>query len=429
MVIVAPGSRGDVQPCVALGRGLSARGDRVRVLAAPGFRALVERHGLGFAPLSADPGELLGSAAGQAWTSGRRLAFLSGLREVLWPVLDRLLADVSAGAAGADLVLAPSLGFLGAHLGAHLGVPDVELHYQPSVPTRAFPHPLLPNAGRLGPWGRRLSFGVVDALAWQVLRPGIDRWRAETLGLPPAGRRGPRRGSPVLCGFSDAVVPRPPDWPDRVHVTGYWFLDAGESWRPDPRLRDFLAAGPPPVYVGFGSMRPADAERTFGVVRTALRRAGLRGLLGAGGDPGDDDLLCVADVPHAWLFPRTAAVVHHGGAGTTAAGLRAGVPALVCPLFSDQPYWGDRVFRLSAGPRPLPLKQIDADVLTARLRELTGNPLFRRGAQYVGARLRAEDGVARACSVLSPAREPGRRPTPGPAARPPPRRAPSGPPG
>ncbi|WP_410642613.1 glycosyltransferase [Amycolatopsis sp. lyj-346] len=397
VVIVAPGSRGDVQPCVALGRGLAAEGDRVRVLAAPGFRALVESHGLSFAPLSADPATILGSAAGQAWTAGRRRAFLSGMRAVLRPVLDRLLADVHAGAAGADLVLAPSLGFLGAHLGAHLGVPDVELHYQPSVPTRAFAHPLLPGAGRLGPWGRQLSFTAVDAVAWQVLRPEIDRWRVETLGLPPAGPRGPRRRSAVLCGFSDAVVPRPPDWPARVHVTGYWFLGAA-GYRADPRLRDFLAAGPPPVYVGFGSMRPADAEATFAVVRTALRRAGLRGILGAG--PDTDDLPTVGDVPHEWLFPRMAAVVHHGGAGTTAAGLRAGVPSLVCPVFSDQPYWGERVSRLSAGPKPLPLAQFDVDTLTARLRELTENPLFRRGAQYVAARLRGEDGVARACSVL-----------------------------
>lgn len=398
VVVIAPGSRGDVQPCVALGRGLAAAGDRVRVLASPGFRPLIEEHGLAFAPLSADPGEILGSAAGQAWTSGR--GFLSGLRETLRPVLDRLLADVHTGTAGAELVLAPTLGFLGTHVAAHLGVPGVELHYQPSVPTRAFPHPLVPWARRFGPWGRQLSFGAVDALAWQLLRSTVDRWRVGPLGLPAAGVRGPRRDSSVLCGFSEAVVPRPADWPARVHVTGYWFLDPPAGWRPDPRLRDFLAAGPPPVYVGFGSMRPAEAEQTFDVVRTALRRAGLRGLLGTDAEPSDD-ILPVHDVPHAWLFPRTAAVVHHGGAGTTAAALRAGVPSLVCPVFSDQPYWGDRVSRLSAGPRPLPLRDLTADALTARLRELTGNPLFRRGAQYVGARLRAEDGVARACSVLS----------------------------
>ncbi|MGW5721338.1 glycosyltransferase [Amycolatopsis sp. NPDC003865] len=389
VVVIAPGSRGDVHPCVALGRGLAADGDRVRILAAPAFEPLVTRHGLGFGPLSADPGEVLGSEAGKAWTAGGPLAFLTGLRDVLRPVLDRMLADVHAGTKTADLVLAPTLGFLG----THLPVPNVELHYQPSHPTRAFPHPLLPWAAKLGPWGRHLSFTAVDALAGYVLRPELDRWRAGTLGLP--GKR-PRRESPVLCGFSEAVVPRPPDWPARVHVTGYWFLGAEPGWRPDPRLRDFLAAGPPPVYVGFGSM---PAEGTFELIRTALRRAGLRGLV-AGAGPESDDLLTVADVPHEWLFPRTAAVVHHGGAGTTAAGLRAGVPALVCPVFSDQPYWGGRVYRLGAGPRPLPHKELTAESLTARLRELTANPLFRHGAQYVGARLRHEDGVAHACSVL-----------------------------
>ncbi len=396
-MIIAPGSRGDVQPCVALGRGLATDGDCVRILAAPRFRSLVERHGLTFAPLSADPAEILASAAGQAWTSPGK--FLSGLREVLRPVLAQLLADTHAGTTGADLILAPTLGFLGTHLAAHLDVPHAELHYQPSVPTRSFAHPLLPRAEHLGPWARQLSFRAVDALAWHLLGPEIDRWRTETLHLPAAGMRGPRRRSPVLCGFSSAVVPRPPDWPAHVHVTGYWFLDQG-PWHPDARLRDFLAAGPPPVYVGFGSMRPAEAAKTFEVVRTSLRRAGLRGLLATEGGFDADDLLTVADVPHDWLFPRTAAVAHHGGAGTTAAALRAGVPSLVCPVFSDQPYWGERVSRLSAGPKPLPLKGLDADVLTARLRELTGNPLFRRGAQYTGARLRAEDGVAHAVSVL-----------------------------
>ncbi|WP_414940304.1 glycosyltransferase [Amycolatopsis sp. cmx-11-51] len=403
VVVVAPGSRGDVQPCIALGCGLALDGDRVRVLAAERFRALVTERGLDFAPLSADPGDVLGSDGGREWTEGGRnpATFLRGLRGALAPVLERLLADVHKGSSGADLVLAPTLGFLGAHLGASLGVPDVELHYQPSVPTRAFAHPLLPWSSRLGPGGRRLSFHAVDTVAWQVLRPEVDRWREHSLGLPAAGVRGPRRKeTPVLCGFSDAVVPRPKDWPARVHVTGYWFLDTPAAWRPDPRLRDFLASGPPPVYVGFGSMRPSEAERTFAAVRTALRRVGLRGLLGTDIELDDDDLLAVQDVPHAWLFPRTAAVVHHGGAGTTAAALRAGVPALVCPVFSDQPFWGDRVSRLGAGPRPLPLREITADALTARLLELSGNLLFRRGAQFVAARLRAEDGVARAREVL-----------------------------
>ncbi|MDT8915450.1 glycosyltransferase [Amycolatopsis sp. PS_44_ISF1] len=399
VVILAPGSRGDVQPCVALGRGLTADGDRVRVLAAPAFRALAEENGLGFAPLSADPAAILGSAAGRAWTAGGPLTFLRGFREVLRPLLDRLLAEVHAGAADADLVLAPTLGFLGTHLSEHLGVPHAELHYQPSVPTRFFPHPLLPWVRRLGPGPRRLSYGVVDGLAWRLLRSEVDGWRAGPLGLPPAGWRGPRRDSPVLCGFSEAVIPRPPDWPARVHVTGYWFLDEPPGWSPPPRLRDFLASGPPPVYVGFGSMRPDRAEPTFTAVRTALRRLGLRGLLGADAVPESEDLLPVKDVPHSWLFPRTAAAVHHGGAGTTAAALRAGVPSLVCPMFSDQPFWGARVHGLGAGPRPLPLRSLTADALAGRLETLL-QPPARRSAERVSARLRREDGVARACAVL-----------------------------
>jgi UDP:flavonoid glycosyltransferase YjiC (YdhE family) len=207
----------------------------------------------------------------------------------------------------------------------------------------------------------------------------------------------------VLCCFSDTVVPRPADWPSYVHTTGYWFVDTAPDWSPPRELAGFLAAGPPPVYVGFGSMVPADPVRTDAVVRSALRRAGLRGVLA--GDPAhapqDDDVLVVNDVPHAWLFPRMAAVVHHGGAGTTAAGMRAGVPTIVCPFFGDQPYWGERVAALGAGPRPLPVKGLTAGHLAASLQRATGSERVRAAAARLGERLSAEDGVGAACDVLS----------------------------
>jgi UDP:flavonoid glycosyltransferase YjiC (YdhE family) len=215
--------------------------------------------------------------------------------------------------------------------------------------------------------------------------------------------RARRDRRPVLCCFSEAVVPRPADWPSYVHTTGYWFVDAAAGWTPPPELAEFLAAGPPPVYVGFGSMVPADPTRTDSVVRAALRRAGVRGIVS--GDPAraphDDDILVVNDVPHAWLFPRMAAVVHHGGAGTTAAGLRAGVPTIVCPFFGDQPYWGERVAALGAGPRPLPIKGLTAGRLSAALEQATGSERMRSAATGLGERLSAEDGVGAACDILS----------------------------
>ncbi|RZQ61048.1 glycosyltransferase, partial [Amycolatopsis suaedae] len=181
-----------------------------------------------------------------------------------------------------------------------------------------------------------------------MLRLDLEGWRVETLGLPAAGPRGPRRRGPVLCGFGEAVVPRPPDWPRRVHVTGYWYLEADAGWRPDPVLTGFLDAGPPPV---------------FDVVRAAVRLAGCRAVLGGVTAANTDDVLTVRDVPHEWLFERMAATVHHGGAGTTGSSLRAGLPTLVCPVFSDQPFWGSRVARLGAGPDPVPMRELTAEPL------------------------------------------------------------------
>jgi UDP:flavonoid glycosyltransferase YjiC (YdhE family) len=320
--------------------------------------------------------------------------------------VERILAETLDACAGADLILYPSLGFVGHHIAEHLGIAEALIHFQPSRATRAFPHPLMRHA--FG--ANRLSFGVVDHLGWQLLRPFVNPWRREVLGLPELPLRGPMhrvRDVPVLCCFSAAVVPRPADWPPNVHLTGYWFLDE-PAWAPGTDLAEFLVGGPPPVYVGFGSMMPRDPEEMLRVVRSALCRAGLRGVMNGGawretGTPansGDDALLLVEDVPHSWLFPHMAAVVHHGGAGTTAAGLRAGTPTVTCPFFGDQLFWGERVAALGAGPPPLPVGRLDAGTLAARLSAAVGDPVVRRRAALVGRRIRAEDGVGHACAIL-----------------------------
>jgi len=199
-------------------------------------------------------------------------------------------------------------------------------------------------------------------------------------------------------------VPRPPDWPPYVHVTGNWFLDADEQWSPPRALTDLLATGKPVVYVGFGSMVPRDPARTDAMVRTALRLAGVRGVML--GDPAtsDDNVLAVESVPHAWLFPRVSAVVHHGGAGTTAAGLRAGVPAVICPFLGDQPFWGERIAALGVGPAPIPIARLTANALVTAIEGAVGSGAsaraIRERADGLGAEIRAENGVARACEVL-----------------------------
>lgn len=406
IVIFAAGSRGDVQPCVALGQALRARGDEVRLVASARYAPMTLAAGLELAPLTADPAEILDSEAGQELLAGGRnpVKFLGGFRRILGPMAERLLAECLAACKDADLVLGPTLGFLPRHVGEHLGVPWGLIHFQPSQPTGAFPHPFVPQAGRLGPWARRASFLAVDQIAWQLSRPFVNPWRRTALGLPPVSLRGPMHATrnearPVLACFSPAVVPRPADWPAYLHLTGYWFTD-DSAYEPPAELAGFLAAGPPPVYVGFGSMVPKDAAATDRIVRAALRLAGVRGVVQ--GDPGtsDEHVLAVRDVPHAWLFPKTAAVVHHGGAGTTAAGLRAGVPTVVCPFFGDQPYWGERVAALGAGPAPLPFRDLSVPRLAARIRRATGTAAIAERAERLGRRVREEDGVARACEII-----------------------------
>ncbi|MDL4818295.1 glycosyltransferase [Actinomadura opuntiae] len=402
IVIFAAGSRGDIQPCVALGRALRERGDEVRLVASARYAPMAVAAGLELAPLTADPTEILESDAGQELLAGGRnpVKFLGGFRRILGPMAERLLGECLDACKGADLILGPTLGFLPEHIGEHLDVPRALIHFQPSQPTGVFPHPFVPQARMLGRWGNRASFGAIDQVAWQLSRPFINPWRDERLGLSKLPLRGLRRdGTPVLACFSEAVVPRPKDWPESVHVTGYWFLDEPE-WEPPKEIAAFLEAGPPPVYVGFGSMVPKDAEMTGRVVRAALRLAGVRGVVQGDPDTSDDEVLAVRDVPHSWLFPRMSAVVHHGGAGTTAAGLRAGVPTVVCPFFGDQPYWGERVAALGAGPSPLPFRAMTVPRLARKLRRVAEDQEMADRAYELGRRIRAEDGVGQARAVI-----------------------------
>lgn len=435
VTVFAFGSTGDTRPMVALGRGLRRRGFQVRVLAPERYGPLVRGAGLEHTPLDVDPMEIVSSPEGQAWLAARNpVSLVRGFQRIVRPRAEQFLDQALDTAKGSDAVLAPATGFVGYHVGQYLGIPTALLHLQPGEPTRTAANPLVAAGRDLGGPLNRASYEVLEQLTWQVLRPIVNRWRRERLGLSPIPWSGPfrlarREGIPVLAGYSAAVCPPAPDWPDTVVQTGWWFLD-DDAAPLDPaaetasaELARFVAAGPPPVYVGFGSMVPADPERTWAEVRTALRRAGVRGVLlgdpDAAGAHGDDEVVVVPSADHGWLFPRTAAVVHHGGAGTTGAALRAGVPSIVCPFFSDQPFWGAKVAGLNAGPEPLPIKRLTADALATRIRRALDDASMRASAAALGERIRGEDGPAAAAAWvaewLPSAHAPGVRKAGGPA--------------
>lgn len=234
----------------------------------------------------------------------------------------------------------------------------------------------------------------------------LSRLRAR-LGLPTAPDRagaGPPDGWPICHGFSPSVLPRPEDWPPEVQVTGYWWPAPAAGWQPPSGLVDFLAAGPPPVFIGFGSMTPEQGDRLPDIVTEALQRAGERAVVQSGWvglNPAGEDILLVGDVPHDWLFPRLAAVVHHAGAGTTGAGIRAGVPATAVPVLVDQPFWAARLHHLGVAPPPVPMRELTAETLAGALRSCFGSPAYQDRATELAGRVHAEDGVAPVLAQLA----------------------------
>ncbi|WP_174887073.1 glycosyltransferase [Streptomyces abyssomicinicus] len=399
VLIITAGSRGDVAPFTGLGRRLLDAGHQVTVAAHPAFGPLIGGCGLAHHPVPGDPRELI-----RRWS---RAASREEVRALNRAYVDGIADGVREAAAdGTDLVLtafgpAP----LGRAAGEALGVPVIGTYLAPQFATREFPLPGGARGGGPEPADNLAAGRAVLRSAEGLLAGAVARLRAE-FGLSPAEPSTPTDVRPVFHGFSPSVVPRPADWPSHVEVAGYWWPARPDHWEPPAGLLDFLQAGPPPVFIGFGSMAAGQGERLGELVATAVERAGVRAVVQAGwaGLCADgDDVLAVGDVPHDWLFPRTAAVVHHAGAGTTGAGLRAGVPAVPVPVLTDQPFWASRLHRLGVAPRPLPFQDLTAEALGAAITACLSEPAHRRRAAELARQVAAEDGAGRVLAHIGAA--------------------------
>lgn len=424
VAVLAMGSRGDVYPYQALALGLEEAGCEVRFAAYTNFREEVQARGLEYAPILGEYQEIvsgdLGSRLAEEEHGKRRvkmeeagqnpLLLARHFLSTIAPLMRKTFADALEVCSGADAILCSAIGLFPAyHVAERLGIPYVPAFLQHVHPTRGLPcitFPELPAGaspeGSSPRAGYNLSTYWITEKALILLRRTIDRARKEALGLPPARggsllKRMVKDRVPCLYGFSETVLPKPADWGEHLHVTGYWPLSRPANWKPPPALEDFLGSGPPPVSVGFGSMNARDPEETTETVLEALRISGRRGLLltGWGGLANSDlpdEVFKVEEAPHDWLFPRVSAAVHHGGAGTTAASLRAGVPTVVVPFLAEQAMWGRRVAELGAGPVPIPRKRLNAGRLAEAIRAAEARNKRDRSAA-LGELLRREDGV------------------------------------
>jgi len=407
VTIIAPGSRGDIQPYLALGLGLTGAGHDVRIVTTIDHTQLVKSYGLELWAIDIDVKAALNKDKTAASIEGGGL--VSSFRE--FANIAKRGAELSAkvgleASQGMDAVLTGFGGaFMGEAIAAKLGIPLVQAYNVPLSTTTAYGGALFPGLS-WGPWSRRLSHRLTREAIWMLMRSSGNTARMQLLGYPSASRFAPTAMAglapgPVLYGYSPSVLPVMPEWGDDVEVTGFWFADEPTNWTPPAGLEAFLADGPKPVCIGFGSMSQTAPEEATRLVLDAVALSGQRAILlsGWGGLTAIEKPKTVFqgdNIPHSWLYPRMRAVVHHGGAGTTAAALRAGVPAIVVPFHGDQFYWAKLVSDLGTGPQGIPRTKLTAERLAKAIDCAVNDTAMANRAADLGARIRAENGVARA---------------------------------
>ncbi len=407
VAIATIGTAGDVRPYLALAVELKSRGYDVVLGTNSDFEGLVSAHGIEFHSLGTKIQEWLQESRFDNAISKMKLHHFPQLLRSGQELVERAASNSWLMAQGADAMVVNINTSFGIDIAEALNIPVVMTAMQPLNPTREFPVSAY-EVPDLGPTFNKLSYIAMNIQQAYFDMPR-DKLRKELMGLGPRRRGGLFKDSygnnlPTLYNFSSIVSPRPRDWPQTAVVTGFWYLDDISGWVPPPELQQFLEAGPPPVYIGFGSM-PFGAERNTEILREALVQWGGRAIVSRGWGGIDTESLpktvfAVDEAPHDKLFQLVSAVVHHGGAGTTAAGLRAGKPTFTVPQAYDQRYWGRRVRALGCGPAPVRLRSLTPDLLASALRQLTTNSVMAANAKSVGQLLNQEKGLETAANFI-----------------------------
>ncbi len=413
ITIFSVGTRGDVQPYLALAVGLQKAGHRVQLVAPRRFSGWIESYGVKSVGVNFDAQEAMQTPEAKAVLKSRNI-----IRQV--QVLRRLFAVGITesneifwqSAQDSDYVIQSPTGSGALEMAAKREIPVSIASPVPFTPTSAYPSFFLSIRTSLGGWYNKLTHLIMQQLLWIGMGgSALNVWR-QKLGLRKLNsysdmiRFARSLNAHLLYGYSKYVLPSPSDWDDYPQVTGYWFLDKLAEWQPSTELLRFLDVGPPPVYIGFGSMGVGNAAERTRLIVEALRLSGQRGILltGWGGIdpiPPSEIAMAVNDVPHDWLFPQMAAVVHHGGAGSTGAGIRAGVPNIIIPFApNDQYAWRERVVNLGVGPLAPDIKHLTAQKLADAIDRAIKDSEIRQRAAMLGEKIRAENGVAKVIELI-----------------------------
>ncbi len=404
--IVTIGSRGDVEPFIALGKRLKRRGHHVRITTFRNFEDYIKTEGFEYTPLAGDAVEVIRLLIGENVSS---LQYFRNLEKLLAPVKNEFLSDIEYACSGMDAILYSTLGSVALHVVEKLKIPCFRVFFCPLDPTGEFPAMTAPELP-LGPLYNRLTFAVGDLLWTNFTRKNLNDWRQKNglkkitaFSFPYRELNGHK--IPTLYAYSSILAPKPPEWDNSKYVTGYWIRDLNDDWQPDKSLTAFLETGPKPIYIGFGSAVGGSFDKAIQIVLESLKVTNQRAILSSGwgnlkGQNLPGSVFQIENVPHEWLFHHMAGVIHHGGAGTTAAGLRAGIPTAIVPFGGDQPYWGNRVHQLGAGPKPILRKNLNVKNLSSAINQIVTDNQMINKAKLLGQQLQKEDGAENAVDII-----------------------------
>jgi sterol 3beta-glucosyltransferase len=411
ITILTTGTRGDTQPYIALGLELEKAGHRVRLAAFQNYEAFVKGFGLEFYPIKGDVSIVSAGQTGKdAMHADNPLKLFLSFNKLKSHVFD-LQRDFFDACVGADAIVYHPGAAIGYFAAQYFNIPAILASPFPMTPTREYPALIFYDSVRLGRGFNILTHKIFEQIMWFANSAVIKQFWKQKFGSQPENFSNPfprqnTSKNPTIISCSSYVFQKPADWSAHVHIPGYWFLDEGAGWSAPADLLDFLQKGKPPVYIGFGSVGdPAQAVQTTGLAIDALKLSGQRGILATGWsgmsrlENVPEDVFILESAPHSWLFPQMAAVVHHGGAGTTAAGLRAGVPGIIIPFSNDQFAWGRRIFELGVGPKPIPRKKLTAGNLSDGI-NLALKKKTRDAANELGIKIRSENGAADAAQII-----------------------------
>lgn len=404
--IITIGSRGDIEPFIALGKGLMKRGHHVRIATFAKFKEYIESNGFEYSPLVGDAVEVIRLLIGEHVSS---FEYFRNLGKLLNPVKKQFLSDIEKACRGMDAILYSLLGSVAWHVADKYGIPCFRVSFCPIDPTGEFPAmtaPMIP----LGAPYNRLTFWIGDRLWSNVTRKLLNDWRIET-GLQKIGlfafpyRYSHGKEIPTLYAYSSIISPKPHEYGNEKYITGFWINENKENYQPDKKLADFLNDGDKPIYIGFGSAVGGDFDQALSIVLESLKKTKQRAILSAGwgnlkGLELPETVLQVDYVPHNWLFERVSAVAHHGGAGTTGAGIRAKVPSIIIPFGGDQPFWGSRVYKLGIGPKPILRKKLNVNNFSNAIYQAANDRQMIEKAQKIGSMLNMENGVENAIQII-----------------------------